>query len=205
MDWNKLNKEQQQQLVLIVLVVITSLYALISFGLKPMSANWGKYTKEVKDLSGKVRNAEVLTKDAAKIQQKTIAGNKELAKLNRDFMAEESFAWASRQTYEIGRELGLDLEITQSGGTKRSSGGVGQIAPYSIDVHTKCSYDELMALVVKIQDISPYTTIANLIVASSKSDFESHDVTLKVQWPIFKDPQVEAEIKKPPNSSKDPK
>ncbi len=110
-------------------------------------------------------------------------------------MAEESFAWASRQIYDIGRELGLELVIppkTQS----RGKGGIGHIAYYSIDAQTTCSFDELRALVTKIQAISPYTTISTLSIVPSPDTFEKHRVAFTVQWPIFKDPQLKSEFER---------
>lgn len=195
MDWEKLNKEQKQLIGLVVLVAFTAVFVGFTFIVKPMGENWEKYSTEIKALSDKVRAAEVLTSEAAQIQRDTLSTNQELTALNSAFMAEESFAWASRQIYDIGRELGLELVIpakTQS----RGKGGIGHIAYYSIDAQTTCSFDELRALVIKIQAISPYTTISTLSIVPSPDTFEKHRVAFKVQWPIFKDPQLKSEFER---------
>jgi hypothetical protein len=195
MDWEKLSREQKQMLGLVVLVAITAGFICITYIIKPMGANWKKNSADIKELADKVRGAEVLTREAAQIQRDTLSTNQELTELNRAFMAEEDFAWASRQIYDIGRELGLAL-VVQEGKTQGLKGGIGHIAYYGIAIQTTCSFDELRALVTKIQAISPYTTISTLSITPSPDDFEKHRVALKVQWPIFKDLQLKSEIER---------
>ena len=195
MDWEKLSREQKQMLGLVVLVAITAGFIGITYVVKPMGANWKTYKADIKELSDKVRGAEVLTSEAAQIQRDTLSTNQELTALNRKYMAEESFAWASRKIFDIGRELGLELGIppkTQS----RGKGGIGHIAYYSIDVQTTCSFDELRTLVTKIQAISPYTTISTLSIEPKGDNFEKHIVSFQVQWPIFQDLQLKSEIER---------
>ena len=195
MDWEKLSREQKQMLGLVVLVAITAGFIGITYIIKPMGANWKKNSADIKELADKVRGAEVLTREAAQIQRDTLSTNQELTELNRAFMAEEDFAWASRQIYDIGRELGLAL-VVQEGKTQGLKGGIGHTAYYGIAIQTTCSFDELRALVTKIQAISPYTTISNLSITPSPDDFEKHRVALKVQWPVFKDLQLKSEIER---------
>lgn len=196
MDWEKLSREQKQMLGLVVLVAITAGFIGITYIVKPMGANWKKNSADIKELSGKVRGAEALTRESAQIQRDTLSTNQELTELNRAFMAEESFAWASRQIYDIGRELGLELEVPSGGIKGRDKSGIGHIAYYSIDVQTTCSFDELRTLATKIQAISPYTTISTLSIVPSPDDFEKHRVAFKVQWPVFKDLQLKSEIER---------
>jgi hypothetical protein len=164
-----------------------------------MSEKWTAAKEDIKELEQKVRTAETFTRNDSLVKANIKKSHEELTMIDQQFLADEAntFAWAAGQAYAVGREVGLELEVTDGKVVGREVGQVTKIAhfvPYSININTECSYDQLVVLLKKFEKLSPYTSIANLAVISSPQNNLKHSVTFKVQWPLFQDPTKREKI-----------
>ena len=201
MDWKSLNKEQKQLVVLSTLALVTLLYVGKTFVIGPMSKKWKQANIDIKELSQKVRVAETFNQEDGKVLQDIKKTYLEIAKTDKEFLADEAnkFAWAAALTYKVGREVGLELEVADAKVAGRTAGTASTVAdfvPYSVNVNTECSYDQLVILLKKIEKISPYTSISNLSIVANPSDFNKHSISFKVQWPLFQNPNKRDKILK---------
>ena len=195
MDWKSLKKEQKQLAILSGLVVITFLYVGKTFILGPMAKKWTEAKKDIKELEQKVRTAESFTSQDKTVLASIQRSYSTLTDIESQFFADEhnKFAWAAELAYACGREVGLELKVSDGGVTGRSAvpgttSVIASFVPYSINVNTECSYDQLVILLKKFESISPYTSIAQLSIATNPADFAKHGVSFKVQWPVFQNP-----------------
>ena len=199
MDWKSLNKDQKQMAALAVLAAFTFLYVGITFILKPMQEKMKVAKKDIKELAQQVKTAETFNSQDKTVVAAIEKNYKNLAGVDKQFLADEqnTFDWALEKASAVGREVGVELAISSVGVSGRSQGSATSIAhfvPYSINVNTECSYDQLVVLLKKFENISPYTSIGNLTIISSSSNYTKHAVSFRVQWPLFQNPNKRNKI-----------
>ncbi len=88
------------------------------------------------------------------------------------------------------REVGIsDIPPNSKGRGERLLKG------YTVRINMVASYRDAVRLMREIEAHNPYACVTSLIIRPRPAeDFENHNVTLEVQWPVWADPDFPREI-----------
>jgi hypothetical protein len=197
MKKKELTKEQKQNLILAVLLAVVGLAVIKVLVFDHMGTRLAAARKTIADLEKKVRDAEVQTKNAVRTQTRLKELTQELVKRNDEALplVGNEFAWAARQVYNAGRELGRsDLEVREHGRTSSDGRFVAKVSngpyfqTYAVKVTFKAGYFEIADLLALITQGNPCVTVSRLTVQASTNP-EQHTVDLLLQWPSWERPE----------------
>jgi hypothetical protein len=101
---------------------------------------------------------------------------------------------ASAKIETMAQDLNIPIEPVREVGISQIPGGK-DVASYTVRVNVTCSYHALLRLLREIESSNPYVCVTSIVIRGQpERDPESHNVSLEVQWPIWADPDVAAQL-----------
>jgi len=213
LDLNDLSKEQKQALFLIVLLVIAGVYALYRFVLMPTLGTFKDSGNEAEELETKLARADAAVSQQKKIRADLLRSTEEMTELNEKYLPPlgNALSWATERIYRDARRVGVDVaSVSPSAMTsvpwerdmpgKKKQKQTRVFVPFGVRISAKCGYFDLVRFIELMEQNNPYVCVDSLVVSVQTQDPQVHDVSMTLQWPIWKTgtgPEDIREIKEP--------
>lgn len=196
-------KERIQTIALIVIGIIFVIYVSGSYAIKPLLNKRTKQLNRIEDLRSKiemVENVVKLVKSGTKVNTEIITEIVDLTETSNYVMkarlgnyligATEIIEEAAKQEL-ISLESIRELNITDIPGLNKLS---NPFQLYSVRVSLECGMHDLVLLLRNIETSNPYLAISEISITGQLSKPGEHAVAFTVQWPIWRDEEIIANI-----------
>jgi hypothetical protein len=202
---NDMTKEQKQISVLVGLVAVISIYATVTFGIAPLKEKWGSSRVELEELSEKLGRADRTIDREPDIRVELSRFVEDLSQAAEHFIPDpdNTLAWVTRRVYQLGRDLGMDIEAVvpstsgpQLAAVDRVTGKTDRFFDYyGVRISTSGTYLEVIEFVKALETSNPYLAIAGLSVSAISRSPEEHAVQIDVHWPIWASDEGTSQIR----------
>jgi hypothetical protein len=192
MDWASLSKEKKNMLVLIAVLVIGGVFALYYFGLSPYLSNRSNSTKELDELTAKIKNAEEAIEGKTRLSAEYASCTEEFNRAIENYIVpmDNPLSWVTEKVYANARRVGVDVQTVAEVGLSAPYWDAAikserSVKPYSVRIVTECSYQQLIDLVAALQESNPALCITDINISPQDSAPAKHLLNMTVEWPIW--------------------
>ncbi|MDF3130426.1 hypothetical protein P0Y35_14560 [Kiritimatiellaeota bacterium B1221] len=197
MKFSEMNKEQKQLVILGVGGAITILFIVVNLLVKPAKEAALKAEEVIAELESEVNRGQMVLDRDLKVKKEVKASAKEILEIvNRELPPSTGrYAWALANITEVFEDMGvyLDMEETRGlrylplkDGQEFNPDSVSMWVPYSVTVRFKTSFENLKKILNLLKEKFPYCSIAKLDIRASEQDYENHNISLILEWPVFR-------------------
>jgi len=197
MKFSEMNKEQKQLLILAVGGGITILMIVSNLLVKPTKEAALAAEEIIEELGSDVARGELLLERDSRIRSKTQEDAKAILNIVEEDLPPENgrYGWALENLSGVSEEVGVLFVVKEYRGTRYipikpgldfNQDSVSMWIPYTVEVQFKTSFENLKKILSILQEKFPYCSLANMQINASNQDPENHDISLILEWPVFR-------------------
>ena len=203
MKFSELTKEQKQYIMLGAIAAVFAAYCVVNFGVTPLWSAWKTARADYEDLAAKLEDADRLMGSRDTIRENLDISQEAMNRALQEYIPEleNPLSWATEKIYNLARTIGLDVQSVSETGTSVALQLQGEkkertFGTYAVRIVVDCSYEETKQLVESLESSNPYLCVSGIKVDAKPSSPEIHSVNLTVEWPIWIDAALAADILK---------
>lgn len=197
MNFAEMNKEQKQLLILAVGGAFTLIMITSNLLVKPTQKRAEAAEKIIEELATDVSRGELLLERDARVRAKTREDAQALLKIVEEQLPPESgrYGWALENLTEVAESVGVLFSVREHRGARfvpLKSGqefnpdSIPMWIPYPVEVEFRTSFENLKKILNLIEQKFPYCSVANMQINASERDPENHNISLILEWPVFR-------------------
>lgn len=202
MKLSMLSKEQKQYMVLGVVISIILVVSLSMFVLKPLRVKWSDARGEYKELTAQLDEANELMRGETQLRGELEEARRGTLHAMAECIPdpENSLSWVTQRVYLYARKAGVEVQSVSAGASKTRTSKRGEeqeqvFGMFSVDIMVQCNYDDLLAFVQEMESHNPYLCLSGLIIAPQRGSAETHNVSVEIQWPVWKDMETASKVR----------
>lgn len=202
MNFRHMTKEQKQYVVLGAIVSTIAVISLAMFVVSPLRAKWRTARGEYEELTCKLDEANRLLRNEMDLRDKLAQARGDSAFVLTECIPDpnNSLSWVTQRIYQYARKAGVDIQSVSAGASrtgpaKKGEGKVRLFGMYAVNVMVQCNYQDLLAFVREIEEQNPYVCVSGLIIGTQSKAVETHNVSVELQWPVWKDLETAARVR----------
>ncbi len=196
-------KERNQTIILIIIGIIFIVYVSGSYAIKPLIKKRSDQLNNIEELKSNiemVENVIKLVKASRQVNRDVVAEIVQLtetsnyvmkARLGNYLIGATELIEKSAKEENVPLESIRELNITDITSVKISN---NPFRLYSVKVSLECGMHDLVLLLKNIEASNPYLAISEITITGQPSKWGQHNVEFNVQWPIWRDKEIIAEI-----------
>lgn len=186
MSLSDLSKEQKQYVVLGIIGVAV-IGVLIFFGIKFALTSTSAARSELEEINGKIEAADRSLKKRSGMVAELDESTLRLGRYKEHAPPERNhYSWASEIIYDLARVAGVEVDAIDEEKSPSSNGeniAIG-LEVYALRISAHAGYAEITGFIRTLQREQPLARIVGLDINKSNNP-DSHDVQMKVQWPLY--------------------
>jgi hypothetical protein len=195
MKWASMKKEQKQKAILGAMGAVIVVFVLLRFGAAPMVTSRGVAVAERKELVAKIEAASQAIRGEKDLETRRDSISAALAVACSDYVppAENPLSWATKLVYGHARSVGVDIESVaevdaRTGLWEGKEQAHRAFKPYAVRIIAQCTYRQLLQLLGDLERGNASLCVTGLSITSRAGFPESHQISLIVEWPTWKNP-----------------
>lgn len=197
MSFADMNKEKKQLLILSAGGALTLFMIVTNVILNPAKARAAEARETIGELSSQVRTGElILRKDQSNRKVVSRHAARILELRATELPPENSrYIWALRNVTSLAREVGVKVTVRETSSLRyvpaASEQGLDKASvpmwiPYSVEVETFTSFENLKIYMDRLRAAHPYASIGLLQITSNDASPENHRVQFILEWPVLR-------------------